>query len=232
MVEEAKKENGFAVEVGPIEEGVHIFNSEEVSHVRQPEEVVRKEALHLLQGVLAQELLAESVALVPVHNSQSRDKEVAANLGQEGDAVVGCHLQLLLQYALLGGGGASVGQLHDGGDHVGAVGEAVVGLLWHHIPEVGGERRHDNSVDTEHCAILRLQGPVRELVGLLQLVQLERLHALHRLLTVAHCIPGHHHGQVIEAKIVKATHIYMLKVIYLSLDVEPEVVMSFLQRAT
>ena len=83
----------------------------------------------IICSVLAQELLTEPVALVPVHNSQSGDKEVAANLGQEADVVVGCHLQLLLQYALLGGGGASVGQLHNGGDHFSAVGEAVVDLL-------------------------------------------------------------------------------------------------------
>ena len=95
----------------------------------------------------------------------------------------------------------SVGQFHDGGDHFSAVGEAGVGLLWHHVPKLVGERRHHNSVDVEHCTILRLQSPVRELVGLLQLVQLKRRHGLHCALSVAHGIPDH----VIKTKIMTAT---------------------------
>ena len=56
-----------AVHFLPLEDCLHILNCEELNHVVELGEIGADEHLNLLQGVLAQELLAKPVALVPVH---------------------------------------------------------------------------------------------------------------------------------------------------------------------
>ena len=163
----------------------------------------------------------EPVPLVPVLDCQGGDDEVTTDLGQEIDAKVLGHLQLLLQYVLVSSGSPSVGQLNDGGDHLGAVGEAVLRLLRHQVLEVGAEGHHHDGVDLEDCTIAGLQGPVRELVRLLQIVERQAIHTLHSSLTVALGIPEHDNVTKPNIDWMQITNLIFLSFI---LDEEEEVI--------
>ena len=223
-MEEEKEAISGAVHVLPLQDYLQVLDRQELGRVVELGKVGADEPHHLLHGVLAQEPLTKPVPLVPVLDCQGGDDEVTANLGQEIDAKVLGHLQLLLQYVLVSSGSPSVGQLNDGGDHLGAVGEAVLRLLRHQVLEVGAEGHHHDGVDLEDCTIAGLQGPVRELVRLLQIVELQAVHTLHSSLTVALGIPEHDNVTKPNIDWMQITNLIFLSFI---LDEEVEVISFF-----
>ena len=120
------------------------------------------ESNHLFEGVLAQKLLTQSVVDLPVVHSQGRDEEVARNLGEDGQAVAGGHLKLLLHNAFIGSRDSCVRQLKKAPDGRIAVGQeagscGVAAGLVDHPGEVGAEGLKDKGMDGEAVSTTALQ---------------------------------------------------------------------------